>query len=403
MSEIYLPALRGLFGSRAYYSCVIPAHELVKRVDFADTLHNSATLSQLIQRELKVKRGRAIANYLKSEEDRFFNSLVIAVYGGSPEWHPSTMTIEGKVKASSVSVDALNTLGFLRLSGKEKLFAIDGQHRLAGMKVAQSKGQASGEDEVSVILIAHSNTKPGLIKTRRLFTVLNKKAVSVSKGEIIALDENDIMAIVCRQLIEKYDLFANNNIAVKATNNIAESDDESITTIGNLYDLLLNLFEKIHNQGKKKDLKNEARPDDESIDVYYQFALSFFQDLFKIFPELREYAKKGNQKAAIKIHRGKHGGSILYRPIGLTLTIELIAGLMSIGVDQKNAMKRVAKLPRELNKPPFSYTLWNTPLSRMDGKNRVAVRDYILCELGVIKSVAEIKKAKEKYHKVRTS
>ena len=147
MNEIYLPALRGLFGERAYYSCVIPAHELVKRVDFADTLHKSKSLSQLIQRELKEKRGKAIAEYLHTEEDRFFNSLVIAVYDGSPQWHPSTMKLEGNVKESSISEDALHTLGYLRLSGKEKLFAIDGQHRLAGMKVAQRVASASLDAE----------------------------------------------------------------------------------------------------------------------------------------------------------------------------------------------------------------------------------------------------------------
>ncbi len=400
MKEIYLPALRGLFGERAYYSCVIPAHELVKRVDFANTLHKSKSLSQLIQRELKEKRGKAIAEYLDTEKDRFFNSLVIAVYGGSPQWHQSIMKLGGKVKEASVSEDALNTLGYLKLSGKEKLFAIDGQHRLAGMKVAQQAASASRDDEVSVILISHENNKDGLIKTRRLFTVLNKKAVSVSKGEIIALDENDVMAIVCRELIENSTLFGGQRIAVKPTNNITESDNESITTIGNLYDLLFHVFSKIYHNGKAIDLKNSARPNDLVIEEYYQFALDFFKDMFRIFPELSEFAKKGGEKAAINKYRGKHGGSVLYRPIGLMLIVELIAGLTSTGTPQRKAMSQLAKLKLDLNNEPFADTFWNTKLKRIETKNRVAVRDYLLCDLMVIKSPIKIKAAREKYNRI---
>jgi DNA sulfur modification protein DndB len=71
------------------------------------------------------------------------------------------------------------------------MFAIDGQHRLAGMKEAVVSQPALGADEVSLVLVAHQTSKSGLERTRRLFTTLNKTARPVGKGEIIALDEND--------------------------------------------------------------------------------------------------------------------------------------------------------------------------------------------------------------------
>lgn len=72
------------------------------------------------------------------------------------------------------------------------MFTLDGQHRLAGIQQAIEKGlEQDPFDEVSVIFLAHEDTRPGLERTRRLFTTLNKTAKPVSKGDIIALDEDE--------------------------------------------------------------------------------------------------------------------------------------------------------------------------------------------------------------------
>ena len=252
MKEIYLPSLRGIFGDWVYYSSLIKISELSKRVNFADELHKNKELSKLIQRKLKTSRGNEISEYLQSEDERFMNSLVIAVYGGSPCWYPADLEPNNPdINKSSLSEDALNTLGFLKLEGTEKLFALDGQHRLAGIKklMEQMEGKSDSEilnDEVSIILVAHENTDKGIERTRRLFTVLNKKAIAISKGEIIALDENDVMAITCRRLLEKSDKFDDKKIAIKTTNNLASSDEYALTSLGSLYDLLDILFSKIY-------------------------------------------------------------------------------------------------------------------------------------------------------------
>ncbi|MDB5459188.1 MAG: hypothetical protein JWO72_929, partial [Caulobacteraceae bacterium] len=56
------------------------------RVSYADDIHQSPVLSEFIQRSLEGKRAGHIAEYLAKTPDRFFNSLVLAVYGGAPEW-----------------------------------------------------------------------------------------------------------------------------------------------------------------------------------------------------------------------------------------------------------------------------------------------------------------------------
>lgn len=400
MSEIYVPALRGLFGDWVYYSCIFPISEVDTRIDYADSIHKSKNLSELIQRELKSKRGKEIAEYLENDPERFFNSLVVAVYGGEPMWYPSNITPDEKINQDSVSEDALNTIGFLRLSGSENLFAIDGQHRLAGIKAAIKANPNTFEDEVSVLMVAHRNSPEGLIRTRRLFTVLNKKAVVVSKGELIALDENDIMAIITRRLIQDSTLFSGDRIAIKATNNIADRDEGSITTIGNLYDLLGIIFSKIKQKHPLQKIKNSARPNDEEIERYFSFTETFFKDMFTAFKPLQEFSIPNCEKTAVKKYRGKHGGSVLYRPLGLAIVLELIANLVVQGESYQDAMTKVAKLKLDLNDPPFVNTFWDPTLGRIETKNKVLARDCLLVSLGVIKSPAKVKKIEQKYEQV---
>ena len=70
---IFLPALRGVFGDWVYYSCLMPIQELAERVSYAREVHPSKKLSDYIQRTLEVSRQRAIADYLTTQDQRFFN------------------------------------------------------------------------------------------------------------------------------------------------------------------------------------------------------------------------------------------------------------------------------------------------------------------------------------------
>ena len=242
---IILPALRGCMGDWVYYSCLMNLLELSNRVHFADEVHQNKNLSDMIQRKLKGGRSDQIALYLTSQKERFFNSLVIATYGGTPNWHAIASVSQQRIGYDLEHLDeaTIGTVGFLPFRGDEKLFALDGQHRLAGIKEAIKAGlQQDPFDEVSVIFVAHDTTKKGLERTRRLFTTLNKTARPVAKGDIIALDEDDVIAICVRRLIEDTDLFPCDRIAFVESNNMPVTNTTSLTTIGNLYDVLGILF-----------------------------------------------------------------------------------------------------------------------------------------------------------------
>ena len=84
---LYLPALRSKMGSWTCYLANLRLGDIVNYLFMART--RSIILKILmkwIQREIQPKRTAKIAEYLLTNNDRFFSSLVVTVYGGKPQW-----------------------------------------------------------------------------------------------------------------------------------------------------------------------------------------------------------------------------------------------------------------------------------------------------------------------------
>lgn len=195
MKELILPTLKGYIGDWNYYVSLMPFKEVAQRVSLADEIHKDKGLSRMIQRKVS-NRTKDIVEYLKTQEQRFFNSIILGIYGGSPHWQE--MDIDKKqIDLTEEQLDYLNrTFGILTLSGTEKIFAIDGQHRSKAIKDAILENKSLEDEEIAVIFVAHKKTKEGEIRTRRLFSTLNRYAKPVNTSEIIALDEEDNCAII---------------------------------------------------------------------------------------------------------------------------------------------------------------------------------------------------------------
>lgn len=390
-SRQYYPALRGLFGDWVYYSCLMSMGEVAARLSYAEDIHKSKKLSEMIQRKLKDGRSKDIAAYLLGEKQRFFNSLVAAIYGGDPAWHGfSNFKPQVRdISLADVPTDAEDSVGFLSFSGQEEIFAIDGQHRLAGMKKALATNQDLGKDEVSLVLVAHQKTPAGQERTRRLFTTLNKTAVAVGKGEVIALDENDVMAIVTRHLVENSAHFDEARIRFSQGENLPKEADE-LTTIGNLYDILKVLFSRLGFAAKPAELRF-IRPSDEDLKKYISLAEEFFRGLARAFPPLGVYfaASTASAPAVVKKHRRGNGGHVLFRPIGLRLLTEVVVEIVKSGNTLKKALAIVKKLPVELSKTPYKGVIW-LPNGRMNPGGRAVCRRLLLHMLGHEKKPADL-------------
>lgn len=374
---ILLPALQGEFGDWIYYAAVVPLGEIKDRVGFARELHQNKSLGELIQRQLQDtgsgKRNRAndIAQYLQGNEARFFNSIVVGIYGGDPIWHP--FDIKAKSTFSTSQMDLIaeqERVGFLQLQGTERLFALDGQHRVAGIKRALTNGEATG-DVLTVLFVPHRNTDAGIKRTRRLFVDLNKRAVPVSTKDIIILDEIDLPAILARRLVDEHDWFSRGQVDIERFTATIPRNSNALFSIATLYNVIKIVlsYTLASNSGERSELKEaiSIRLPEDRIDHYYNKADCYFQGLADVNPQLREYLIEGPSSGIASDARSPVVRNILFRPAGQIAFAKTINGL-SKKYGMNKAMECVKHFPTDMALPPYVHVLWDPNLQKMVSK-----------------------------------
>lgn len=390
-SQLLLPALRGIIGDWVYYTCLVPISEIASRVEYAQDIHQSKELSEMIQRSLEGKRAEDISLYLEKTEERFFNSLVLATYDGYPEWlEIDSIEAVNNAQLNDLVIENMeDTLGFLSLSGHEKIFAVDGQHRLSGIKKAINNKVSFGNERLPVILISHQEKKRE--RTRRLFTILNKTARPVKKSDIIALDEDDTMAIISRKLVENNPWFSSPKILVSSSENIPVTNKISLTTITNLYDILKIIFK--YKDGCKSDENLKFyRPSDLELDNYYNYALKFFETLSDSFPEIKELFLSTEPVFVTQKYRGDHGGHLLFRPIGLIIFTR-VAILYSKNYDCSlfESVRKLSIIPTQLNSRPYRKVIWDPIRNKIISSGRTLAIELLSYMLNIPSNTEKLK------------
>jgi DNA sulfur modification protein DndB len=371
-------------GSWAYYVGVMQMSDIAERVSIVEDIHSSEKLQEFLQRRL-TRRSVEIADYLLNQDQRFFNSLVIGTYGGQPQWIELGVTARDAAQEERLQ-HLEGMVGFLELSGDETLFAIDGQHRVAGIKNAIKKDGSIDNEEVSVIFVPgvtqdHRASDPeGFERTRRLFTTLNRYAKPVNKKDIIALDEDDAVAIVTRLLIDENPLFKD-KISSKGANSVQKSDKVSLTTITNLYDIL-DIY--LNDDINALKFRRRIRPSDQVLDSLYQKCVLLFDQLVDAFPPLQELRTSEPQQRVAGQYRRPDGGLLLFRPIGLKMVVTVVVDLYRQGLSIEEALFRLSGVEMELSREPWAGLIWNISSNRMitASENQKAARLLLLYSVG---------------------
>jgi len=366
LQSLKLPGLRAHMGDWVYYICLMKMKDVANRVSFAEEIHISESLNDLLQRSV-TDRSKDIATYLLSQQQRFFNALVVGVYGGQPNWYELSVRTEGS-HLGPLPEYTEGVLGILRLDGSEQTWAIDGQHRVAGIRQALQENPEIGEEEVCVIFVAgvtsHYVEKDpdGYERTRRLFTTLNRYAKPVSKTDIIALDEDDVVAIVTRRLVEEYGLF-HNKISVRQIRSIPVNDKQSLTSIVILYDVM---DTHLRDKGTKAWKRYKTiRPSGDELDGFYNRSIEFWQLLIEHFPPLQELRDSRPSEEVAGRYRHNQGGHLLFRPVGMLVIAKVLRHLVDNGVQLAEAIRLVSQVPMEISNPPWAELLWDTTNRRM--------------------------------------
>ena len=284
-----IPAIRGAIGTWVYYLGTLTFKEVskyVKKID--DELHKSKGLSDAIQRSI-TNNYIQIKKYILKQDEKFFNALVLAIYDGDPEWIEVELELDG---------EEYFNLGFLSLSGEEKIFPVDGQHRVEGIKAALNENTELAEEKVAVIFIGHKKTSEGMEKTRRLFSTLNRYAKPVSMSDIVALDEDDSAAILSRYFVEDTDLFSGNRVVFSQQKAIPDSDKKALTSIITFYQCNVELVKYYYNERLKKSAKFKKtkfsdflkfRPSDPVLTKIEKFCEKYWTAFSKGISDIKEF------------------------------------------------------------------------------------------------------------------
>lgn len=354
-----IPALRACMGDWVYYVTFLRMDQIADQINIAEEIHASKVRQKMIQHQITY-RSAQISEYLLSQPQRFFNALIVGVYGGAPEWYELAIGKNPQFDADALPKALDGVLGFLRLDGTETLFAIDGQHRVQGIKQALEKNEKLKREEVSVIFVAHRNDQDGMERTRRLFTTLNRYAKPVSKSEIIALDEDDIIAITTRALVENHPLFQE-KISLAKTKAVAVKDNRSFTTIITLYDVLEILFR----ERRGWTAFRRQRPEDGVIAEYYAQSEQFWNAMTEHFPPLEEIRNSHPGENIAGHYRHRKGGHLLFRPVGLHIVAQVVRQAKDSGLGEGEAIKRISHISLELTDAPWVGLLWDNGNQRM--------------------------------------
>lgn len=215
-----LGCIKAKMGRTTYYICKMAAGELIDRVGIAKELPEwpDMTAEEKMQRECDIKRiVEEIVPYVIEDPDRFFSSLIVDIYSGFEDisFEPLSKVVGDIPNAYAVP---MADMGFITLPGKERLIALDGQHRLLSLKIAirgimgvpggtktfaaMNKLQPHPElanEELCIILVEHTDTA----KIRKIFNKINKYAKQTSRSDNIITSDDDTFAVIARRLFKE--------------------------------------------------------------------------------------------------------------------------------------------------------------------------------------------------------
>jgi DNA sulfur modification protein DndB len=386
--------------------------KIARECRLASEIRSNKDLDEMIQREIQDRVKKEMVPYLLNTTQRFYGALVVAVYGGEPEFSPVRVDehklLDDKERSSY-------GFGLLRFDGSQQYYALDGQHRLKSIQEAIAENPDLAKEEIAVIILKHEETIEGLQRTRRLFSTLNRRAKPTSTGMNIAIDEDDSIAIVTRRLVKE-----NENIKELVltksltTKQIApgKSSEPYITTLAAFYEtneILLSAYDgglSIDNNFK------QFRPANEELDAYYSFLENIWMRLLEKCPGfdavLKGKKKPGDIRKRLDADgvsmfddNGKFvaGGNVFARPIGQYIIADVLKLVGIQGKSIEDAIDAImTNISMDIDEAPWAGVIWNPTTQRIVGNKseRSLLAAIISYALG-LKITQKIRDIKQKY------
>ena len=383
------PAIKAQMGDWNYYIVRMKMREVAQEVQLAQDIYDDRTLSEAIQRELGEKRVKSeIVGYLARRPDRFFSSIVVAAMDGEPSWHPVEMDPDVVPSIFSRSRTLKESFGVLSFGDDPKYYALDGQHRVAAIKLLES-GEAElrppegfEDDLLSVIVVLREehdiSEGEWMQRYRRLFSSLNRYARPTDRDTNIIMDEDDLFAILTRRIITDHEFFQapgreKESFKVQTKGKNLTRGSNHFTTLQTLYamnEILLRTRRRETNWFEDgSGIDKQFRPEEDFIDDCYQELSDYWDAILAAVPALRD--KPLAMRQHLIEEDSEEQDHLFFWPIGQELLCQIIRDLLDdefsdgcAGVQEMTeALSPVNQIPFELHDPPWRWLLLVTAAS----------------------------------------
>lgn len=340
-------------GSTVYYIGKMRAGELIDNVGFAAELPewSEMTADEKMQRQPDITRViNEIVSYVIEDPDRFFNSLIIDVFSGYDEldFEPVSQVAKDLPKAYQIP---MQDMGFLTLPGKERLIALDGQHRLLSLRIAIRGvyGLPAGakvpsttkslephpelaDEEVSIILVEHKDNQ----KIRKIFNKVNKYARQTSRGDNIITSDDDIYAVIARKLFSDGEVLApiGKCELVNWKSNTLSQRSKQLTTVSALYTIAETIL-------KEKGYSSKLLPSQEEQEVSYEEIVEFWRELLAETDVYKEYLELTKADKPVSLLREQN---LLMKPVTQMALAHVAALAKKKGVSWKEVVAKLNKV-----------------------------------------------------------
>ena len=339
-------------------------------------------IKSVMQRAPDWTRQIALTAYLLSNRNHKFTSILAVI---EPEWinNPKDKNWgdDGRALKNSIEFEALDSSGSIGLINisNQTIFALDGQHRIMGIKGVQelisgqifylTKNKKQKGDPISksdffkMIKAEETDLRkilnetmsiefiPAVIKgetrdeararLRSYFVSINKNAKKISKGEGDLLDEDDGYKVVAKELALEHPLFkdpANEKHRINMQDQALPASSNWISTIvaiNNMSEKYLSQSKIERNERWKGILNGKISirpPEDELTEATKEFRQ--FLDIVNKLTIFQKINRGGEVKKLREFPSEKNPdfeGHLLMRPIGQQILADAVGRMVSNG------------------------------------------------------------------------
>lgn len=352
-------AQKARMGSTEYYLAKMPLEELVNSVGLAIELPEwkDMTPDEKMQREPDINRVvNEICPYFIEDPDRFFNSLIIDVHSGYDDIKFDPISKYVKEDVTLAYEVSMKDAGFLSLPGKERLIALDGQHRLLAMKLCLKGNSAISaamlgnkkmtpqmlalephpelaDEEVSVIFVEGRD----ILKIRKIFNKVNKYARQTGRGQNIITADDDVFAVIARRLFAEDQVLykIGKNELVNWSSNTLSQRSKQLTTVSALYTIAETL-------SKDRGWTSKTMPENqEDIDEVFDENAQFWEELLGGMVTYKKYLELTREDKPISSLREEN---LLMKPVTHMSLAHVAYFAKQKGIEWKDVVEKLNKV-----------------------------------------------------------